>query len=95
MGTLTPLLCLKLVLEEVVPLPWPQAAKIGAPDPQRTAGWGWGWGVTSPAVLAPVPQCHTCGVHPAPMMSFGIDVWGLAQPVDVASRGIKVSVDKG
>lgn len=43
-GTLTSLLCLKFVLEEAVPLPWPQATKIGAPDPQQTAGWGWGWG---------------------------------------------------
>ncbi|KAI4555326.1 hypothetical protein MJT46_015712 [Ovis ammon polii x Ovis aries] len=33
--------------------------------------------------------CHTCGAHPAPKMSFGIDVWGLAQPMDMASRGIK------
>lgn len=49
----------------------------------------------SPAILAPVPQCHTCGAHPAPKMSFGIDVWGLAQLMDMASRGIKVRVDKG
>lgn len=89
-GALTPLLCLKFVLEET----WPRAARIGAPDPQRTAGWGWGWGVTSPAVLAPVPQCQLCGARPAPKVSFGIDVWGSAQPVDVGSQGIKVRVDR-
>lgn len=86
-GALTPLLCLKFVLEET----WHQAARIGAPDPQRTAGWGWGRGVTSPAVLA---QCHMCGAQAAPKVSFGIDVWGPAQPMDVASQSIKVRVDR-
>lgn len=49
-GALTPLLCLKFVLEET----WPRAARIGAPDPQRTAGWGWGGGSRH---LPSWPQC--------------------------------------
>lgn len=69
---------------------------LGPPEsvPQTLSGQQAGAGGGGSRHLPSWPQCQLCGARPAPKVSFGIDVWGSAQPVDVGSQGIKVRVDR-